>query len=101
MARRRQLTAATTDGVPAELTDPDHPVWADPAASTTLADQHGLTLDWRWSPLRDSAFSRFDAFRTAWATQHGYTNHYSPDLHRLRTIGVYASARSPRTLGGP
>ena len=97
MARRRRVVREVGE-VPAELTDPDHEIWADAVAVEVLAAELGIGYrEPEPSMLRDPFFERFRVFRRAWAEVNGFTDDGRRlDLGALRDAGVYASGRGPR-----
>ena len=103
MARRRAEARPVSNGVPLELADPDHPVWASKKSTEALTRRLGLEP--RWSPfppsaMRDPDFERFAAVRQAWAAQAGMLAPWGGlDCHALREAGVFAGGRGPRRRG--
>lgn len=102
-ARRAARAAATKNvaaGVPVELADPDHRVWRSAEDTAALAAAYGLPYtEPEPSIVRDPYWRRFDAVRDAYCAAHGLmseTYKASPDWHRLRAVGIYASHRAPR-----
>lgn len=103
-ARRRARAGGNLprdiDGVPPELVDPDHSVWADVDAVERLAEVYGVDYaEPAPSMLRDPYFERFRAFREGYARRFGFmSGQYANtvDLKRLRAAGVYAASRAPR-----
>ena len=81
------LPAATIGaGPPAELLDPQHPVWTDAGLFARWADLHGLD-----APAGDTWAERFERGRDAWARANGITTTTagrSVDHDRLRDLGV-------------
>lgn len=86
MARRKQPTIAAPGGMPAELSQPLHPVWRDAdalAAHPTL----GRYLNPAATARAEMGGSMYHHIVGRWARDHGYAHPLYPamtDWHRLR-----------------
>ncbi|MGO1318007.1 MAG: hypothetical protein ACTMIR_13360 [Cellulomonadaceae bacterium] len=94
MARRRQAEPVRPEGVPAPLTDHQHPVWHDPDAVAQLFMDYRLEPKAGYGSTSSETtpwWSRFDAFRSAWCLANGLNHPQWPhliDYQRAREAGV-------------
>ena len=90
MARVRRAAPVAVEGIPADLADPDAPVWADRDRFLTYLAEHdypaGASAEAETSPGR-----RRQKAAEEWAVSSGIVNPRwpaFPDHHRLRELGV-------------
>lgn len=94
MTARREARAAGSiarGGVPPQLRDRQHPMWADERAVAAFARDHGLHLGDPQHP--GAAWERFDRARLAWCKTHDLLSpHGLPDFRAMRAAGIDATS---------
>ena len=91
----------SADGVPAALCNPDAPEWQTVKATAGYLAELGVRLS-RSVPPYGPAYRCAEAGK-AWALAQGIRKTYagghpSPDLERMRDLGIYGGARHHREM---